>query len=288
MLAPAVRASPVSPYVSVDAGGEPVMHGWLVGPTTFIWKACTEQAGCTTLAQTSESSYEAGPTAPGTWFEVSMDHGSGATDPWRSPVWQGTVVDQGPPAPTGSMVVGTAVGLQAGSWTGGFTGLTTESLYLCAGADGTGCVDFGVGETLKPEHVGHYLIAERQHAGAVRWVPSPFPLGPARPLTRSPAVGPVTPVPSVVPEILQAEPTRSATLRTRAHRAGGRLSVGRVSCTPSCHVTVKVSGGGRKAYTTTFVADGTKAIKVPVRRGKLTVRVRLDGKLLANGRVTAR
>jgi hypothetical protein len=51
---------------------------------------------------------------------------------------------------------------------------------------------------------------------------------------------------------------------------------------------VKVSGGGRKARTTTFTVAGRKAITTPVRRGKLTVRVHVDGKLAANGRVSAR
>jgi len=77
-----------------------------------------------------------------------------------------------------------------------------------------------------------------------------------------------------------APPT--VTLRARALRGNGRISVGRVTCAAPCKVAVKVSGGGEKAYTTTFVANGTKAITAPVRRGKLTVRVHVDGKLLAS------
>jgi hypothetical protein len=75
------------------------------------------------------------------------------------------------------------------------------------------------------------------------------------------------------------------TLRTRALRSKGRISVGRVTCEAPCKVAVNVSGGGKKAYRTTFVAHGTKAITVPARRGKLTVRVHVDGKLLASATI---
>ena len=53
-----------------------------------------------------------------------------------------------------------------------------------------------------------------------------------------------------------------------------------MTCAEPCKVAVKVSGGGKKAYTTTFVAIGTKAITAPARRGKLDRPRPVDGKRL--------
>jgi hypothetical protein len=94
-------------------------------------------------------------------------------------------------------------------------------------------------------------------------------------------------LPAVIVEPVVTAPV--VKLRSRALRSKGRISVGRVTCQFRCKVAAKVSGGGKRAYTTTFVADSRgKAITAPARRGKLTVRVHVDGKLLANATVRAR
>jgi hypothetical protein len=78
-----------------------------------------------------------------------------------------------------------------------------------------------------------------------------------------------------------------ASIRTRALRRNGRLLVGRVSC-ESCSVRLKVSGGKRRAHYETLRVTGVKSLIVPVRHGKLKVRVVVDGKLLTSGPTTAR
>jgi hypothetical protein len=79
----------------------------------------------------------------------------------------------------------------------------------------------------------------------------------------------------------------SVKLRKRALHAKGRMSLGQVTCAQRCTVQVKVSGGGRKAKTTTFTLTGSRALRVATRHGRLAVRVRVDGKLAATGRVRA-
>jgi hypothetical protein len=76
-----------------------------------------------------------------------------------------------------------------------------------------------------------------------------------------------------------------ATLRARALRRNGRLIVGRVTCASRCAVALKVTGGGRRAVRRTFEVVGTQQLTVPLRRGRLSVRVTVDGKLAAAGRM---
>jgi hypothetical protein len=78
----------------------------------------------------------------------------------------------------------------------------------------------------------------------------------------------------------------TATLRSRALRRNHQLSLGRVTCPQRCTVKLTVSGGG-KAYRRTLSATGLTALTAPYRHGKLTVRVEVDGKLLATGKVRA-
>ncbi len=51
---------------------------------------------------------------------------------------------------------------------------------------------------------------------------------------------------------------------------------------------LKVSGGKRRAFYRTLSVTGAKALTVPVRHGKLKVRVIVDGKLVTSGPTLAR
>jgi hypothetical protein len=53
-------------------------------------------------------------------------------------------------------------------------------------------------------------------------------------------------------------------------------------------VQLKVSGGKRRAHYKTVRVTGANALTVPVRHGKLKVRVIIDGKLVASGATIAR
>ena len=80
----------------------------------------------------------------------------------------------------------------------------------------------------------------------------------------------------------------TASVRARALRRNGRLIVGRVRCETRCAVALKVSGGNRRAVHRTLRVTGAKALTVPVRHGKLKVRVTVDGTLAASGTMRAR
>jgi hypothetical protein len=146
---------------------------------------------------------------------------------------------------------------------------------------------------------GWYLFASQlvgsgnNHVAYIPEDPGPYML--AHPVaSQSDPLGPVccapAPTPSVVP-LLPAVATKtppSASIRARALRNKDRLTVGRVTCATRCRVEVRVSGGDRRALRRAFSVRGTKAVRVPVRRGRLTVRIVVDGELLASGRSTYR
>jgi hypothetical protein len=101
-------------------------------------------------------------------------------------------------------------------------------------------------------------------------------------VARSAAHGPVAGVPVMAPK----PPT--ASIRARSLRRNGRLHVARVSYESGCSVRLKVTGGKRRAVYRTLRVTGVKSLTVPVRHGKLKVRVVVDGKLVTSGATRAR
>ncbi len=275
---PAAHASPVAPFAAVDANGEPVLYSWINATSQPVtWRQCTVGGTCVTR---DETGYELrpGPTPAGTYFENTIEWSHGGSDTWASTVWEGRYVDLSPPTLSGAFVIGTTVAVEPGAWAGGWAGLTSTQLLSCRAADGLQCDLLPAGEPLSPEHLGRHLFVTRSHAGH-HYLPF-YSAVPGANRTSGP-YGPVT-APSSPTPVVRAVAPPTVTLRGRALRGKGRISVGRVTCAAPCKVAVKVSGGGKKAYTTTFVANGTKAITAPARRGRLTVRVHVDGKLLAS------
>ncbi|MDA0171749.1 hypothetical protein OJ998_21795 [Solirubrobacter taibaiensis] len=277
----------------------------------------TDTGACVPQAWT-QGEYRPGPTPPGTTFKVRWRDGREE----QSPAWQGQVQRTALPTLSGRLYATGDAQPQAGAWTGGWgDDVSRLSLAACGTAAGTDCVPLpqisgcpvpcdtvasgtavssgglaGIPTALS----GRYLFAletrvPRDQRGwpipvpalwGLSWsydLPAPTALG-----SVSAPVGPLgLPSPAVIVEPVVTAPV--VKLRSRALRSKGRISVGRVTCQSRCKVAVKVSGGGERAYTTTFVADSRgKAITAPARRGKLTVRVHVDGKLLANATVRAR
>lgn len=265
--------------------------------------------------------YDPGPTAVGTVFELRTAQGTK-----RSPAWQGQVASTAPPSITGQLYGTGSAQPVAGTWTGGW-GDDISSLHLsaCLTPAGTGCVplpqlqgcavpcttvadrtavSIGAPAGIPPALAGRYLVATdtrlpREQIGWPLPTPALWSMGFSYDLEPVSAVrsisAPVGPLANPVTQqigdtVTPIVPAPAVTLRERALRSKGRISVGRITCAAAaCKVALKVSGGGRKAYVATFAAKrGVTAITAPARRGKLTVRVHVDGKLLASGKVTAR
>ncbi len=106
----------------------------------------------------------------------------------------------------------------------------------------------------------------------------------------SPAAGPVCCVPAaptISAPVRPAAPT--AEIRSRARRSKSRLVVGAVTCAQRCVVGLSVRGGHRATIRRSFTAaPGQTSLTVPLRRGRLSVRVAVDGKLVAAGATVAR
>jgi hypothetical protein len=79
----------------------------------------------------------------------------------------------------------------------------------------------------------------------------------------------------------------TATIRTRALRRTGRLTIGKVTCPSRCTVGLKVTGKFRTIRRHVSVT-GAKALSVPVRHGRMNVRVTINGRLAAAGHTRAR
>lgn len=324
----AALPSAAQAHWELTADGQPrITTSSMVPAADFELSVCPADGAACVPAQwqsdpTRVGVYEPGETPVGTTFRI-VHQASGLDE--RSPAWQGRMTAAAPPSVSGNASTTNHVAPLPAAWSGGWGDETSKPyLVACPTPQGTNCLNLppayscAVPCTATPEQgrfvpsgseaaalppvlAGHYLFAvEARGPQDRRGWPVPglvlltWNLNYRFELPKSDqwaqyAIS--TPVPigatAIAPPVI---PAPSVTLRERALRSKGRISVGRVTCAaPSCKVAVKVSGGGKKAYYTTFVAkQGVTAITAPVRRGKLTVRVHVDGKLLVSGKVTAR
>ena len=279
---PAAHASPVAPFVAADANGDPVLYSWINAASQPVtWRQCTVGGACVVRVETGHA-LSPGPTSPDTYFESTIEWTHGSSDTWTSPVWDGRYVDISPPTLSGSFVVGTTVAVEPGASAGGWAGLTSTRLLSCKAADGLECDLLRTGEPLSAEHLGRHLFVTRSHAGHHYFpyysagVGAERTSGPYGPVT-----GPPTPAARIAPALQTGPPASakpvSVSLRTRALRRNGRLELGRVTCVESCSVRLTVNGRSR-----TFRMTGTRTLTTPVRKGRLKVRVAVDGKRLAS------
>ncbi|RKQ92254.1 hypothetical protein C8N24_2097 [Solirubrobacter pauli] len=252
--------------------------------------------------------YSAGVTAPGTVFEADVRSSAGVLTTIRSVPWQGPPTAVTLPTLVGEARVGGTVTAVDGTWSGGWGDrpgwrgeVLSERTYswviACRTPERTGCWSFNPAGPLTQRWAGWYLFAASSRSdgdnlgkpvAVIAFWPFPTIADMRGSATRAYGSTPLRvcctlPAPAADPD----PPAPTATLRTRAIRSGGRLLVGRVDCTLECTVGLAVFGGGR-ALKRTFSTEGPKALTIPRRRGRLLVRVRVDGKLLATRRMSAR
>jgi hypothetical protein len=274
------------------------------------WRRCAPEAPCVAIASTppnsptytSGGSATPGDTAPGTVFEASYTR-AGSEVTVRTPPWTGRVTLAAPPAVTGEPVVGRTVDVQSAKWDGGWGPGSTHQhvdLFACPTPAGGDC--WGVEPRLEARFAGWYLIARTQHHPngvfneVAGWPVPPYPVwggldtsitdrysvysAPVQVLP-PPAVPPV-PVPERLPDVAKPK-APTAALRAKALRRNGRLQLGRVTCEIRCTVKLTVAGRAR-----TFKVLGTSTLTTSLRKGRMVVRVVVDGRLLASKRVSAR
>jgi hypothetical protein len=320
----AVVPTTAQAYWDLSPTGDPLIFAWSVTDADYAVAVCAPGASaCTPVAGWTGGEYAPGETVPGTTFELTLD----GVLAERSPVWQGRVQNTAPPTLSGTGFAGGEVAPVGGTWSGGWGDeVSSFGLAACATPQATGCVPLPAASACRPciadppqntlptsyyegrgavppALTGRYLFAtefrlardQRGRSLPVAALPpwslrSVYDLQPARLRHSVSAPIGIGPAPVAPPSIAPPPAAPTVTLRERALRSKGRISVGRIACAAaSCKVAVKVSGGGKKAYTKTFTAKkGVTAIIVPARRGKLTVRVHVDGNLITTGKVTAR
>lgn len=245
--------------------------------------------------------YLPGETAPGTVFEADLKNADRVVVTTRTVPWKGTVTATSPPSLSGDARVGGTVTAGDGTWSGGWGDrpgwrpeypireATYTKVIACRTPEHTECRFLPDGP-LAQRWGGWYLFAAstrsdgdytgRPIAGSAPWPSSSWDAPDLRTRAYS--------APVQVCCTLPAPPvTREVTLRKKALRGDGKISVGRVTCSEPCYVTLRVSGGNRKATVTRLTAKGLHALKAPARKGKLLVRVYLDGDLVKTGRVSA-
>jgi hypothetical protein len=245
---------------------------------------------------------------PGDAFEARFTSADGTVTTARTPRWTGTIVPLTAPAVVGQAVVGQAVSAAGVQWRGGWAypwqTIDTNLVFACPDATATrDCSVVALSDpvALDARWTGFYLFAYSS-----RWsAPDPgsaVPAAPGMPFDLDPRflgsttlvsapIGPVVvgapPAPGVTTRVFADPAAPRATVRPRALRVKGRLSIGRVTCPTRCVVRLTVSSAGRKALRRTLHVTGTKALTIPPRHGKLKVRVVVDGKTVASGTTRA-
>jgi hypothetical protein len=325
LLAAAVFLLPVAPAYgadlriaeTVDRSGDPGLAA-AVSPSegvTLEWRRCPDGGTvCEPLPASADVPVRngrvasPGETPAGTVFEAVATK-DGVETKVRTRPWQGRLTWTVSPTLQGEAAVGRTVtaapGTSGGGWgqdwqSPAFSNAPRDRIYACREPTGGDCwlIAYGTSVALEPRWAGWYLFAEQNGPTSIPWCVSilgcavsvalaapPVHIGPQPGQTAalSAPFGPVAAAPVPAPRETKAP---AASIRTRAVRRNGRLLVGRVSCETRRSVQLKVSGGGRRAVQRTLSVTGVKSLTIPVRRGKLKVRVVVDGKLLASGRTT--
>jgi hypothetical protein len=279
---------------NTGANGEPTLNvrsATEPGETVEVFR-CPAGGACDPQplgwADESVGSVDVGASAPGDVFEARIVSADGAVaEALRTPAWLGTPTLVSGPAFDGAAIVGSTLLPVPGTWTGGWDApwrYSLARLTVCRTPAGTDCMllSYGRAVVLPAEYAGWYAFASTGFASSHGQPPTllaapPFPIASVTP---GPTVaGPLGPI---------TEPKRpTASVRKRARRAKGKLTVARVTCPERCKVRLKVSGHG-KTIRRKLTVTGRRALRIPMRHGRLKVRVVVDGKLLAKGVSRAR
>jgi hypothetical protein len=243
---------------------------------------------CEPLAVSASGTVDVGDPAPGTVFEATYEQGGAVVATQRSTAWQGRVTLTQAPSLQGEAVVGGTVSLTPATWSGGWAAPwqsgTFELIAACANANGTGCTVISYGSRpvkLDVAWAGSYLFAYSTRSSATTL---PLAQLAAPPFKATLTLGATQVLSAALGPVLAAP---SASIRAHALRRNGRLSVARVTCPVRCKVSLTVSSAGRKALHRSLTVTGMKALTIPRRHGKLTVRVVIDGQAVASGKSRA-
>ena len=327
LAAPAAQAAQHSQvYFGVD--GNPALSAFVPAgepETTFVeWRQC-DGATCIPVP---DSAYERrephwavvslGETAAGTSFEAVYSDRTVRTPPWTGRMGVSAV------GLAGDATVGGSVTFVPPTWSGGWAReagwgpfIRYREIIACRTATGGECwvLDFTDGARpgeldqpvrLDARWAGWYLFATEARAAAdvtvLGYIEPPYSLGERVMAERtgpgittvSPPLGPIS-QPSAAPAVapVPASPVAalkdvaSATIRTRALRRHGRLTIATVTCPSRCAIALKVTGKFRTIRRNVNVT-GTRALTIPVRRGRMGVRVTINGRLAATGHTRAR
>ena len=273
---------------------------------------CPEGGACATdpLPSTRTSEYrstiDVSGSVGGDAFEARYSRDGAVVLTDRTVPWLGNAALSVAPSVVGDPMLGSTVKAVSGQWSGAWSPPWQEvytELFACRTPVATDCAFLAerdyvkpfVGITLQERWVGWYLFARSQFwSGKTNaiggTVPTPYgwpypTLGGGPLVAISAPVGPIGPLPQQ--PVLAAKPA-TASIRARALRSKGRLSIARVTCPVSCRATLTVYGRGRKTLKSTFSVAGTKALTILPRHGRMTVTVSVDGKPLAGGLSVAR
>jgi hypothetical protein len=209
------------------------------------------------------------------------------------------VASTGAPTIEGKAETGGSVRLKGGAWSGGWDApwgsRSYRAIVACSDTRGTDCFFLSYGGPVKvaARWAGWHLLAYEWRASQTNYgMPSraatPFHVGPLAQtaLTRlSASLGPVDDA-TAPAEQVDVDGAPYASVRPRATRRGGRLEIGRVTC-PRCKVELTVSGRANLSLRRTLTVRGSKVLSIPAHRGRLTVRVDIDGKTVAKGKTRA-
>jgi hypothetical protein len=316
--APAHASAPYAIW-NTDGNGDPSLVAADSGAIVTLSECVDGGSTCTPVADQSAADGYAnatpGETPAGAVFKATFAYAGQPAVTWSSPIWKGRLSVTSPPTLTltAPIVGGNAVP-QAGSATGGWDGslISVTGVQACTLPTGGNCWTITYSGSSGPidfRWVGYYFAAlgswgsisvlgnpPMPAMGALGPLPwGPYPWAQPAPIlppvqSRSTFVGPIAAAEpasevSTSPVTRPAPPT--ASIRARALRGKGQLSVARVTCATKCTVELTVSGGG-KTIRRTLSVTGARALTIAPRHGKLKVKVVVDGKTLASGVSRAR
>jgi hypothetical protein len=269
---------------------------------TIVVYRCPGGGACegAALSETAPGRLDASAAVAGDVFEAHWLKDGAVVHTAQTPVWNGPLTVSRTPEIHGDPTTGATLTASAAEGAGGWGapwGLTLNNwIAVCRTAQATDCNLLSRGDpvALEARWTGWYAFAQTAffsgHTNAValrQMAPLSFPtpvssLGQDGSSSVSAPLGPIAAAPAPGPK-----PQPIATIRTKALRAKGRLSVGRVTCPIACTVNLTVSGGG-KTIRRSLRVTGTQALTIPRRHGRLRVKVVVDGKTLASGFSRAR
>ena len=246
----------------------------------------------------------------GSVFKATQDGTTVASEPWR-----GRLVVQTPPSLEGDLRVGGFVRPLAGAWSGGW-GREADWLQLqaCTTPEGARCkvivdeIKFGScqpggGRLLPARYKGYWLRGadrriDRRQPFTLEGYSWPEGVGPNQgaPGVAVATVGRVGPgaAPATDCGADSFTPPQATIRATITRVAGRRMVTTTVRCPAACRVELRARQGSREVTVTRDLSKGSTDVALPLaaarrlRPGRIGVRVRVNGRVLAERAATLR